>query len=222
MYSLIENEVEENTIYNLIAWRWAVSNVNEARKLLVGSEEPLVVTIKQLEQLTKASIITAIQNERIQIQNRVKSESTAPYNQSIIEQAYNQICVKIEKGEAFTNPADVGVFLTKKFEGLKNEVFAAMFLNNKHELIAYEEMFRGTIDGAEVHPRVVVQRALELNAAAVMFAHNHPSGDVEASTADRAITSRLRDALALVDCRVLDHFIIGNGEPFSFAARGFL
>ena len=97
-----------------------------------------------------------------------------------------------------------------------------LFLDNRHRALAFEELFRGTIDGAQVHPREVVRRCLQHNAAAVMFGHNHPSGVAEPSAADRAITRRLVDALALVEVRVLDHFIIGDGDPTSFAERGLL
>ena len=103
-----------------------------------------------------------------------------------------------------------------------HEVFGALFLDNRHRVIQVAEMFQGTIDGASVHPRVVVQRALEVNAAAVVFFHNHPSGVAEPSHADEAITRRLRDALALVDVRVLDHFVVAAGESVSFAERGLL
>ncbi|MAH32555.1 MAG: DNA repair protein RadC, partial [Marinobacter sp.] len=95
-------------------------------------------------------------------------------------------------------------------------------LDTRHKVLAYEPLFRGTIDGASVYPRVVVQRALAANAAAVIFAHQHPSGNSEPSAADRAITRRLKDALDLIDIRVLDHFIIGEGRPYSFAENGLL
>jgi DNA repair protein RadC len=101
-------------------------------------------------------------------------------------------------------------------------VFCVLFLTNRHRVIAFEEMFRGTIDGATVHPREVVKQALRLNAAAVILAHNHPSGVSEPSRADEAITRRLRDALALVDIRVLDHLIVGGSEITSLAERGLL
>ena len=106
----------------------------------------------------------------------------------------------------------------------KNEVFIALFLDNKHRVIRVEELFYGTIDGASVHPRVVVQKALEYNAAAVIFGHNHPSGITEASQSDMRITERLKQALALVDVRVLDHVIVGPDENThtSFAERGFI
>ncbi len=103
-----------------------------------------------------------------------------------------------------------------------HEVFAALFLDNRHRALAFEELFRGSIDGAEVHPRELVRRALAHNAAAVIVGHNHPSGNAEPSTADRAVTLRLRDALALVQIRLLDHFVIGDGPPVSLAARGWM
>jgi DNA repair protein RadC len=99
------------------------------------------------------------------------------------------------------------------------EVFACLLLDSRHRVIAFEELFRGTIDGCSVHPREVVKAALAHNAAAVILAHNHPSGNAEPSQADRRITERLRDALALVDVRVLDHLVVGQ-EVVSFAERG--
>jgi DNA repair protein RadC len=101
-------------------------------------------------------------------------------------------------------------------------VFACLFLDNRHRLIEYEELFRGTIDGASVHPREVVRRALRANAAAVIFAHNHPSGVAEPSQSDLRITQRLKDALSLVEVRVLDHVIIGDGQGTSLAERGLI
>ena len=107
-----------------------------------------------------------------------------------------------------------------KLGGLEREVFAAVFLDTRHRLIEYAELFQGTIDGAEVHPREVVRQALRCNAAAVLVAHNHPSGTVEPSAADRAVTARLKQALALVDVRLLDHVVVGGTETASMAARG--
>ena len=102
------------------------------------------------------------------------------------------------------------------------EVFAAVFLDNRHRVSAFEEMFRGTIDGTAVHPREVVRACLRHNAAAVIFAHNHPSGVAEPSESDRAITCELREALALVGVRVLDHFVVGTDSPVSLAQKGWL
>ena len=102
------------------------------------------------------------------------------------------------------------------------EYFAVAFLNNQHKLIACEELFRGTIDGTSVYPREVVKAVVQYNAAAVVFAHNHPSGVCEPSRADHAITQRLKDALALIDVRVLDHIIVGGTDALSFTEQGYL
>jgi DNA repair protein RadC len=103
-----------------------------------------------------------------------------------------------------------------------NEVFACLFLDTRHRVIAFEELFHGTIDGATVYPRVVAEKALRHRAAALIVAHNHPSGISEPSLADQAITRRLKEALALLDIRLLDHFVIGEGTPVSMAARGMI
>lgn len=114
-------------------------------------------------------------------------------------------------------------FLVARMRDLPHEVFAVMLLDNRHRLIEYKELFRGTVDGASVHPREVVREVFSAHAcAAVIFAHNHPSGVAEASSADEMITKRLRDSLALIDVRVLDHFIIGAENTLSFAEKGLL
>ena len=105
---------------------------------------------------------------------------------------------------------------------LEHEVFACLWLDAQNRLIAYEELFRGSLDGAEVHPREVAKRCLAHNAAAVILGHNHPSGNPEPSAADRSVTARLKQSLALLDVRVLDHFVIGDGAPVSLARRGWL
>ena len=128
----------------------------------------------------------------------------------------------IERGEPLTSPATTKAALLARLRERPHEIFACLFLDNRHRIVGFEEMFRGTIDGATVHPREVAKRALELNAAAVVAAHNHPSGVAEPSPSDKAITSRLRDALALVGVRLIDHFVIGDGEVVSFAERGWL
>jgi DNA repair protein RadC len=109
-----------------------------------------------------------------------------------------------------------------KLGGLEREVFAAAYLDTRHRLIEYVELFHGTIDGAEVHPREVVRRALRCNAAAVILSHNHPSGDVTPSAADRAVTTRLKQALALVDIRLLDHVVVGGTATTAMAERGWV
>ncbi|MCP4042990.1 MAG: JAB domain-containing protein [Gammaproteobacteria bacterium] len=124
--------------------------------------------------------------------------------------------------DTLTNPDQTRAYLKARLRGYPHEVFACLFLDNRHRIIRFDEMFFGTIDGASVHPREVVKRALEHNAAAVILAHNHPSGVGEPSRADEALTRRLKDALALVDIRVLDHIVIGDEEAVSFAERGLL
>lgn len=125
------------------------------------------------------------------------------------------------KGQSFSCPEDSKNYARLQLAELEQEVFCAMFLDNRHRLISFDRMFNGTIDGATVHPREVVKAALKHNAAAVIFAHNHPSGVAEPSQADQRITTRLKDALALVDVRVLDHLVIGD-SVVSFAERGLL
>jgi DNA repair protein RadC len=127
-----------------------------------------------------------------------------------------------KRGAKLASPAGVREYLHLKLAGEALEVFAVVFLDARHRVIAYEPMFHGTIDGASVYPRAVLKRAMDHNCAAVIFAHNHPSGDTEPSHADRAITARLKSVLEIVDVRVLDHFIIGEGQPFSFAEAGYL
>ena len=128
----------------------------------------------------------------------------------------------LRAGPAMNAPANTRQFLTAQLRDRPYEVFCCLHLDNRHRLIHFEEVFRGTIDGASVHPREVVRQALQYNAAALIFAHNHPSGVAEASQADELITRRLRDALALVDIRVLDHLIVGDNNCLSFAERGLL
>jgi DNA repair protein RadC len=129
---------------------------------------------------------------------------------------------EVTRGTPLTSPRDSAAYLRAWLTAYPYEVFACLFLDNRHRVIAAEELFRGTIDGASVHPREVVRRAIALNAAAVICAHNHPSGVAEPSAADVAITRRLSEALALIDVRVLDHFVIGDGTPLSMAERGLL
>ncbi|MEN1726996.1 MAG: DNA repair protein RadC [Pseudomonadota bacterium] len=124
------------------------------------------------------------------------------------------------RGEALTSPQATRRYLTAALRDRPHEVFCALMLDTRHRVIAFEELFSGTIDSAHVHPRVVVERALSKRAAAMIVAHNHPSGIAEPSQADLAITRRLRDALALVDIRLLDHFIVGDGDVVSLAERG--
>lgn len=149
---------------------------------------------------------------------------TAKYAQlqAVLEMGRRHLYETIKRGDALASPKDTQNFLYKHLRDLPHEVFSCLFLDNRHRVISFDELFRGTIDGASVHPREVVKRALHHNAAAVIFAHNHPSGIAEPSRADEALTRRLKEALALVDIRVLDHIVIGDGESVSFAERGML
>lgn len=126
------------------------------------------------------------------------------------------------RGQAIGNPRESGDFIKARLFGYPHEVFCCLFLDTRHRILSFVELFRGTVDGASVHPREVVREALAANAGAVIFAHNHPSGVPEPSAADRAITRELCDALKLVGVRVLDHLVIGDGEPVSMAARGLM
>lgn len=121
-----------------------------------------------------------------------------------------------------SSPNLVADFLRLKLSLMEREIFAAIFMCNRHQVIAYEELFFGTINGATVHPREIAKRALELNAAALILAHNHPSGVPEPSQSDQAITNKIVDALSLFEIRVLDHIIVGGAEFVSFSERGLL
>ncbi|EKZ8663276.1 TPA: DNA repair protein RadC [Vibrio parahaemolyticus] len=139
----------------------------------------------------------------------------------LLERAAEALATKYKREGTFTNPTNVKEYLKLKLGAHDREVFAVMFLDNQHQLISYEELFFGTIDAASIYPREVLKTALNHNAAAVIFAHNHPSGIAEPSQADKRITQRLIDALKLVDIRVLDHIVVGEG-CVSFAEKGLI
>ncbi len=161
--------------------------------------------------------------------NTVNNESAATYvvtstvdEDAVIAQAMSILESRLRtKTTAFTSPEKSKQFLRCKLQQLEHEVFSVLFLDNQNYLIEYKEMFRGTIDSASVYPREVAKTALELNAAAVIFAHNHPSGISVPSNSDRTITTKLRSALELFDIRVLDHIIIGD-TTYSFAESGLI
>lgn len=142
--------------------------------------------------------------------------------QAVLEMGRRHLGEQLQRGETIDSPERTVSYLSARLRDYPYEVFAVLFLDNRHRVIGYEELFRGTIDGASVHPREVVRKAMAHNAAAVIFSHNHPSGIAEPSQADQRITERLRDALALVDVRVLDHIVIGDGEHCSLAQRGMI
>jgi len=141
--------------------------------------------------------------------------------QAVMEMARRYLFESLQRGHALSSPQETRQYLSDCLRDYQHEVFAALFMDQRHRVICFEELFTGTIDGASVYPREVVKKALQHNAAAIIFAHNHPSGVAEPSSADKHITKRLQDALALVDIRVLDHFVVGD-EVISFAERGLI
>lgn len=141
--------------------------------------------------------------------------------QAVLEMARRHLYERLKRSDVLRSPADTRTYVTARLRDYPHEVFACLFLDARHRVIAFEELFRGTIHSASVHPREVVKRALAHNAAAAIFAHNHPSGVAEPSRADEQLTRLLQQTLALVDVRVLDHLIVGDGVV-SFAERGLL
>ena len=142
--------------------------------------------------------------------------------QAALELARRHHLDALRIGPAIGSPQATRAFLLAQLRDRPYEVFCCMHLDSRHRLIAFEELFRGTLDSASVHPREVLRQVMAHNSAAVILAHNHPSGVAEPSRADELITQRLRDSLALVDVRVLDHFVVGDGACLSFAERGLL
>jgi DNA repair protein RadC len=138
----------------------------------------------------------------------------------IIEAALRILSKRMSRGSLLASPRAARDYLTLRFGAVEHEVFSVLYLTKRHQVIACEELFRGTIDGASVHPRIIVKQALRYNAAALIISHNHPSGIAEPSQADELITQRIKEALALVDIRLIDHIIVGNGASVSLAERG--
>ena len=164
---------------------------------------------------------TPVQHMPLYVRGRTRRYQVANAD-DIVEAARAVVDHRMQRGDTFSKPADTRAFFQAKLGGLEREVFAAAYLDTHHRLIEYQELFHGTIDGAEVHPREVVRHGLRCNAAAVLVAHNHPSGTVEPSAADRAVTARLKQALALVDLRLLDHIVVGGNQTASMAERGWV
>ncbi|RJX72406.1 JAB domain-containing protein [Vibrio sinensis] len=155
-------------------------------------------------------------------QHRGLGEATYVQLQAVIEMTQRYLSETLKRGDALTSPEQTKLYLSSRLRDRQREAFYVLFLDNQHRVIKDEILFEGTIDSASVYPREVVKRSLEHNAAALILAHNHPSGVAEPSQSDRRITRRLCDALALVDISILDHFVIGDGEVVSFAERGWL
>jgi len=150
------------------------------------------------------------------------ADLSEPESTTLIALALQVLAARHQPGQPLTSPDETRAYLRLLFAERPNEVFVCLFLDVKHRLLAVEELFQGTIDGASVHPREVVRRCLEVGAGALIVGHSHPSGVPEPSQADLRITQRLRDALALVDVRVLDHVIVATEGTVSFAERGLL
>lgn len=142
--------------------------------------------------------------------------------QAILEMGHRHLFETLKRDQLLTSPADSRYYFQARLHEHKHEVFACLFLDNHHRIIKFAELFHGTINMASVHPREVVKQALECNAAALILGHNHPSGLAEPSEADRAITQQLQQALKLVDIRVLDHIVVGDGETIAFSERGWI
>ena len=142
--------------------------------------------------------------------------------QAAIEISRRQLTDPLKAGPSLSSPRATRDFLVAKLRDLEHEVFCCLYLDKRHRLIYFEELFRGTIDGASVHPREIVKLALQRNAAAIIIAHNHPSGIAEPSQADELITQRVKEALGLVDIRLLDHIVVGDGVSVSLAERGLI
>lgn len=142
--------------------------------------------------------------------------------QAVLEMGKRHLWQHLQQRDAITDPNQAKQYIKARLRDYPHEVFAVLFLDIRHRCLQFEELFRGTIHGASVHPREIVKQALHYNAAAVILAHNHPSGVAEPSQADRDLTSRLKTALALVDVHVLDHLVVGDSDCISFAERGWL
>jgi DNA repair protein RadC len=152
----------------------------------------------------------------------VRGAYGAVSDDDVIAAALRIVSRRVVTTDVLSSPRATREYLALRFAGLEHEVFGCIFVNSRNRVIAFEELFRGTIDGASVHPREVAKRALHHNCAAVILAHNHPSGVAEPSQADELITVRLKEALALLDVRVLDHLVVGGETVTSFAERGLL
>jgi len=142
--------------------------------------------------------------------------------QAVLEMSRRHLAERLRRESALESPQAVRDYFKALLRHEPHEVFGCLFLDTRHRMLAFEVLFRGSIDSASVYPRQVVKRALAHNAAAVIFCHNHPSGISEPSQADRTLTRRLIQALDLIEVRVLDHFIVGDGQPLSMVERGWM
>lgn len=183
---------------NVIELAQQLLNTHQGLAGLMSLDPPALLRARGLGPAKTCQLLAALELSRRYLESRLQYESV------------------------FSDPARAGEFIALKLRQYPNEVFAVAFLDAQYRLLAFEEMFRGSISSTEVHPREIVRRALAHNAAAVILAHNHPSGLAEPSQADRLLTTRIVETLALIGVRVLDHLIVGHGRPISLAERGML
>jgi DNA repair protein RadC len=183
---------------------------------VLGQIRPKKIRSCAMSNTTDRDIVSSlrIRDTRGRYQNATAEQILAAARQ-VIDQQY-------ARGTQMSSPQSVCEYLKMKLSGYPYEVFSVLYLDAQHRLIEYVELFRGTINEASVYPREVIKETLARNAAAVIFSHNHPSGTPEPSWADRALTRRLKDALALIDIRVLDHIVVGGADTVSFSERGWL
>ena len=153
---------------------------------------------------------------------KASAYTLAPEEQAILEAAEKILQRRLKRHGEIRDPGACADYLKARCAHLDHEVFGVVYLDTRHRIIATEELFRGTIDGSEVHPREVAKAALVHNAAALILYHNHPSGNLDPSAADQAVTARLKQALALLEIRILDHFVVSGAGTTSFAQRGLL
>ncbi|KTD08300.1 RadC family protein [Legionella jamestowniensis] len=199
-------------------------NLSDAELLAVfissGSRKKSCMQLA-LDLIKQLGDLRAILNAEPQAFNQVAGLGMVRYLQL---QAAREICrrsdfISLQKKTTLTNSQQTYAYLKRQLRDRKNETFVALFLDSQHRVLAYEELFSGTINAANVYPRPIIDKIFKLNAAAVILAHNHPSGIVEASTADLAVTKRLSHALELIDVRLLDHLIIGDNEVYSIMSN---
>lgn len=182
---------------------------------VIDLAQQLLVEFRGLRRLLEAEISQVMAVPGIGPAKYAALRATLELTQRYLESA-------VMKDGAITDPSTTRRYVSGRLRHYEREVFACLYLDNQHRLIMFEELFFGTIDGASVHPREVVKRSLRHNAAAVIFAHNHPSGVAEPSQADQRITRKLISVLSLIDVRLLDHMVVGDREVVSFAERGLL
>ncbi len=183
---------------NVIELAQQLLNTHQGLAGLMSLDPPALLRARGLGPAKTCQLLAALELSRRYLESRLQYESV------------------------FSDPVRAGEFIGLKLRQYPNEVFAVAFLDAQYRLLAFEELFRGSISSTEVHPREIVRRALAHNAAAVILAHNHPSGLAEPSQADRLLTTRIVETLALIGVRVLDHLIVGHGRPISLAERGML